>query len=295
MNVETIESEFRRVQDCICDFLSAKDGRRYTEDRWDYDKGDGGGITRVWEHANLLEKGGVNFSAIRGGSLPSSAATAFQLPDGTPFTATGVSLVIHPWSPMIPTIHMNIRYFEAGERWWFGGGIDLTPYYPVREEIIAFHRGVKAVCDASGEDYAAHKKTCDEYFYLKHRGETRGVGGIFFDHLQTDKEANLAFACGLGMAFPALYGPFIDGHRDDEYSVAQREFQLYRRGRYVEFNLVYDRGTLFGLQSNGRTESILMSLPAACHWRYNWTPEAGTLEAELTEFYLKPQDWIGMG
>jgi coproporphyrinogen III oxidase len=295
MNVETIEARFREVQDAICNFLSEEDGQRCREDRWDYDKGEGGGVTRVWEHATLLEKGGVNFSGIRGASLPPSAATAFKIPEGTPFTATGVSLVIHPWSPLIPTIHMNIRYFEAGDLWWFGGGIDLTPYYPVRAEVIEFHEALKAICDESGEDYTTHKKTCDDYFYLKHRGEMRGVGGIFFDHLNADKQRNLDFAVNLGLAFPNLYRPFIEAHRNDGYSDAQREFQLYRRGRYVEFNLVYDRGTLFGLQSGGRTESILMSLPATCTWRYDWQPQPGTPEAELTEFYLKPQDWVGMG
>ncbi len=293
-DVTEIQDAFKHVQNVICDFLTEEDGVKYHEDRWDYHKGTGGGITRVWEGANLLEKGGVNFSGIRGDSLPSAAATQFKLPDGTPFHATGVSLVIHPFHPFIPTIHMNIRYFEAGDMWWFGGGIDLTPYYPVLAEVIEFHTALKAICDESGASYDAHKKACDEYFYLKHRGETRGVGGIFYDHLRENKQQHLDYCVNLGLAFPNLYRPFIEAHRNDAYEDAHREFQLYRRSRYVEFNLVYDRGTLFGLQSEGRTESILMSMPALAKWRYNWHPEPGTPEYELTDFYLKPQDWVNM-
>ena len=289
-----IQDGFKDIQDLICNFLSDEDGVRYTEDLWDYHKGTGGGRTRVWEHANVLEKGGVNFSAIHGDSLPPSAATQFQVPQGTPFLATGVSLVIHPWNPHIPTIHMNIRYFEAGDVWWFGGGIDLTPYYPVLDEVVAFHKRIKQVCDESGADYAADKAECDDYFLLKHRGETRGVGGVFFDHLREDKDKHFRYVTNLGRAFPDLYRPFVQGHKNDAYTEEQREFQLYRRGRYVEFNLVYDRGTLFGLQSQGRTESILMSLPATAHWRYDWHPPEGTPEAKLTEFFLKPQDWLAM-
>lgn len=294
MITDEIQAGFREVQDHICNFLSAQDGVRYTEDRWDYAKGTGGGVTRVWERATTIEKGGVNFSGIHGASLPESAATQFKLPDGTPFFATGVSLVIHPWNPHIPTIHMNIRYFEAGDLWWFGGGIDVTPYYAVRDQVIAFHKAVRKVCEESGEDYAIHKKACDEYFFLKHRGETRGIGGIFYDHLNTSKEKNFDFCVRLGKAFTDLYRPFIEANRGRKHTAEQREFQLYRRGRYVEFNLVYDRGTLFGLQSQGRTESILMSLPAEAHWKYDWHPEPGTPEAELTEVYLRPRDWANM-
>ena len=203
-----------------------------------------------------------------------------------------MSLVLHPWNPKVPTIHMNIRYFEAGDVWWFGGGIDLTPYYPVRGEVVEFHQALKAICDESGEDYATHKRACDEYFYLRHRGEMRGVGGIFFDHLRRDRQRHLDFVVHLGEAFPNLYRPFIEAHKDDAYTEEQREFQLYRRGRYVEFNLVYDRGTLFGLQSQGRTESILMSLPAAASWRYDWHPAPNTPEAELVNYYLQPQNWV---
>lgn len=291
---QSIQDGFRRVQDVICDFLSEEDGTRCREDVWDYGQGEGGGVTRIWEHSNLIEKGGVNYSAIRGASLPQSAATQFKIEPNTPFLATGVSLVIHPNNPFVPTIHMNIRYFEAGDVWWFGGGIDVTPYYPVLAQVVEFHQTLKNVCDAHGEDYEKHKKACDEYFYVRHRKEERGVGGLFFDHLREDKDRHFAFVTALGMAFPDVYRPLIQTNRDREYSEEQRAFQLYRRSRYVEFNLVYDRGTLFGLQSNGRIESILMSLPATVNWRYNWSPEPGTPEFELTDFYLKPQNWLGM-
>ncbi|MCH7958790.1 MAG: oxygen-dependent coproporphyrinogen oxidase [Candidatus Hydrogenedentes bacterium] len=294
IDADAIQKGFREVQTHITDFLVEADGQPFREDKWDYDKGPGGGITRVWEHSTLLEKGGVNFSAIHGASLPASAATQFKIPEGTPFLATGVSMVLHPWNPHIPTVHMNIRYFEAGERWWFGGGIDMTPYYPVKAQVIEYHQALKAICDESGEPYALHKKQCDEYFFLTHRDEMRGVGGTFFDHLQDDKEKHYAYCKNLGLAFPNLYRPFVEANRDRRHTDAEREFQLYRRGRYVEFNLVYDRGTLFGLQSKGRTESILMSLPATAHWRYDWHPEPGTPEAELTDFFLKPQDWADM-
>lgn len=289
-----IQDGFKDVQNDICALLNEHNSAAYHEDCWKYEKGKGGGITRVWAEGDLIEKGGVNFSAIRGTSLPQSAATQFKIPEGTEFLATGVSLVIHPWSPYVPTIHMNIRYFEAGDVSWFGGGIDLTPCYPEKDQIIQFHRTLKEVCDRSGHDYAKDKATCDEYFYLPHRDETRGVGGIFFDHLQDDHDKNFQYALNLGHAFRDLYAPFITANRDREYTQAQRDFLLYRRGRYVEFNLVYDRGTIFGLQSKGRIESILMSLPATAHWAYDYHPEPGTPEHALTDFYLKPQDWLNM-
>lgn len=289
-----IQEGFKDVQNAICSFLNGHNSTAYQEDCWDYEKGKGGGITRVWTGGDLIEKGGVNFSAIHGTSLPQSAATKFKIPEGSEFLATGVSLVIHPWSPYVPTIHMNIRYFEAGGVSWFGGGIDLTPCYPEKDEIVQFHRTLKEVCDHSGHDYSTDKATCDEYFYLPHRDETRGVGGIFFDHLQDDRDKDFQYALNLGHAFGDLYGPFINANRDREYTPEQREFLLYRRGRYVEFNLVYDRGTIFGLQSKGRIESILMSLPATANWAYDYRPEPGTPEHRLTDFYLKPQDWINM-
>jgi coproporphyrinogen III oxidase len=286
-----IETTFRLIQDRIATFLVDADGTAFREDCWSYEKG-GGGITRIWEDGPLIEKGGVNFSAIHGDDLPASAAMQFNIAPGTSFVATGVSLVIHPWNPQVPTIHLNIRYFEAGSQWWFGGGIDLTPYYPVRSDVVDFHRALKELCETCGEDYAIHKAACDEYFYIRHRNETRGVGGLFFDHLREDKDRHFRFVTSLGDAFASLYRPLIDRHRDAPYTDAQREFQCYRRSRYVEFNLVYDRGTLFGLQSGGRIESILMSMPPVAKWRYDWTPALGSPEAELTEVYLKPQDWL---
>jgi coproporphyrinogen III oxidase len=295
LNSDTIQQGFKNVQNDICEFLNENNDKSNEEDLWQYKKGNGGGITRVWFGGDLIEKGGVNFSAIRGTSLPQSAATKFKIPEGTEFLATGVSLVIHPWSPFVPTIHMNIRYFEAGDVSWFGGGIDLTPCYPKKEQVIQFHKTLKDVCENSGHDYAIDKATCDDYFYLPHRDETRGVGGIFFDHLQDDKDKHFQYAQNLGYAFRDLYRPFIEQNRDTEYTQDQRDFLLYRRGRYVEFNLVYDRGTIFGLQSNGRTESILMSLPATAKWEYNFKADFGTPEHELTDFYLKPQNWAEMG
>jgi coproporphyrinogen III oxidase len=288
---DTVTASFRAVQDRICAFLSAED-QPYREDAWNYDSGRGGGVTRTWDDGPLLEKGGVGFSAIEGVSLPPSAATRFRIPPGTPFFATGVSLVMHPRNPHVPTIHMNIRYFRAGEVSWFGGGVDLTPYYPDEAKVVAFHRALRDLCLRHGRDHAAFKSACDEYFYLKHRGEPRGVGGLFFDHLQTGHAEDLAFTEALGMAFPDLYKPFLEA-RDAPVTPVQRDFQLYRRSRYVEFNLLWDRGTLFGLQSGGRTESILMSMPPLAKWAYGYRPEPGSPEARLTEYFLKPRDWAG--
>jgi coproporphyrinogen III oxidase len=291
---QQIEAGLREVHDHIADYLSEADGHRYREDRWDYEKGSGGGVTRIWEHSELIERGGVNFSAIRGDSLPGAAASQFKIPEGTPFFATGVSLVVHPWNPHVPTIHLNVRHFSAGEMWWFGGGVDLTPNYPVKAQVIAFHVALKKLCEAHEQDYAAHKAECDDYFLIRHRRETRGIGGLFFDHMRNNKAKDFEFIKAVGHAFPDLYRPIVDANRDKSHTDDERQFQLYRRSRYVEFNLVYDRGTLFGLQSGGRIESILMSMPAQACWRYDWHPEPGTREAELTDVYLKPQDWAGM-
>jgi coproporphyrinogen III oxidase len=282
---------FRGVQDRICSFVDSENGTSFREDSWKYDKGEGGGRTRIYESGELLEKGGVNFSAIWGSSLPSSAATGFQVPEKTPFFATGVSLVLHPRSPWVPTVHLNIRYFEAGDLYWFGGGVDLTPYYPEESMVVDFHRALKTFCGNMGRDHGAYKRACDEYFLIKHRSEARGVGGLFFDHLRGPKEEELAFVEALGLLFPDLYRPFA-ALRDKPITDAQRQFQLHRRSRYVEFNLVYDRGTLFGLQSGGRSESILMSLPPLCRWIYDFKPEAGSPEARLTDYFLKPRDWV---
>jgi coproporphyrinogen III oxidase len=289
---ETVAARFRGVQDGICAFLSGEDAP-YREDAWEYAGGTGGGITRVWEEGPLLEKGGVGFSAITGDSLPPSAATRFHIPPGTRFFATGVSLVMHPRNPHVPTVHMNIRYFEAGDVRWFGGGIDLTPYYPVESQVVGFHRSLRDLCATHDRDYAAFKRACDEYFFLKHRAEARGVGGLFFDHLQEDKERDLGFVEALGLGFADLYRPFL-ANRERTWSEKQRDFQLYRRARYVEFNLLYDRGTLFGLQSGGRTESILMSMPPLARWAYGYAPEPGSDEERLTEYFLKPRDWAGI-
>lgn len=297
---ETIAEAFRSVQDRICDFIAAENGTAFREDAWDYGAGGdkpgnagqaGGGRTRTWDDSGaFLEKGGVGFSAIEGSSLPPSALAQLQLPQGTRFFATGVSLVLHPRNPHVPTVHLNVRYFEAGNAWWFGGGIDLTPYYPVEAEVIGFHRGLRDLCRAHGRDHAAWKRACDDYFHLKHRGEARGVGGIFFDHLKEDRASDFAFAEALGLAFPDLYRPFLAG-RSRAASESQRQFQLYRRSRYVEFNLLYDRGTLFGLQSGGRTESILMSMPPLARWEYGFEPPPGSPEERLTAYFLKPRDW----
>ncbi len=291
-----IAAAFREVQDGISNFLDSED-KPHREDLWDYARekggskgGGGGGCTRVWEEGPLLEKGGVGFSKIQGASLPASAATQFQIPPGTPFTATGVSLVMHPRNPHVPTIHMNIRYFEAGDVWWFGGGVDLTPYYPVEPFVIGFHRALRDLCAVHGQDHATHKRACDEYFFLKHRGEARGVGGLFFDHLRVNADQDFAFTLGLGRLFKDLYRPFFAG-RNQPVTEKQREFQLYRRSRYVEFNLLQDRGTLFGLQSGGRTESILMSMPPLARWIYGFQPDSGSDEDRLTAYFLQPQDW----
>jgi coproporphyrinogen III oxidase len=233
-----------------------------------------------------------------GASLPASATAKRPELAGRSFTAMGVSLVIHPHNPYVPTSHANVRFFiaeKAGEDpiWWFGGGFDLTPYYPFEEDAIAWHEQAKAACDPFGEDtYSQYKKWCDEYFYLKHRDETRGVGGLFFDDLTGDFENNFAFMRSVGDRYSQSYIPIVQRRKNTEYGERERDFQLYRRGRYVEFNLLYDRGTLFGLQSGGRTESILMSLPPLVKWRYNWQPEEGSPEARLYSDFLKPRNWL---
>ncbi len=306
---DEIESEFRKVQDHICNYLAKESGQQYREDLWNYAQGTGGGITRVWEDVwdfaegappkAFLEKGGVNFSSIHGRSMPDSAATALKIPQNTPYIATGVSLVIHPKTPHIPTIHANIRYFQCGSLWWFGGGVDVTPYYVNKERVIEFHKTLKTLCEKWGHNYESYKKQCDEYFFLPHRNECRGAGGLFFDHLQTSealpfsKKELCSFLVDVCMHFPQLYGPFINEGKDLVVTSTQKDFHLYRRARYVEFNLIYDRGTRFGLQSEGRIESILMSMPPVATWRYDWHPQEGTPEAELYEL-IKPKDWVSM-
>ena len=259
----------------------------------------GGGRTRVMTHGAVFEQGGVNFSHVTGVNLPPSATAARPELSGRSFEALGVSLVIHPENPHVPTSHANVRFFIAekdGEApvWWFGGGFDLTPYYPFRDDVVHWHQQAKASCDPFGDDlYARYKKWCDEYFYLKHRGETRGVGGLFFDDVnEAGFDDSFAFLQSVGNNFIAAYRPIVERRRDHPYGDRQKQFQLYRRGRYVEFNLIYDRGTLFGLQSGGRTESILMSLPPQVRWQYDWKPEPGSPEDDLYQNYLKPGDWL---
>jgi coproporphyrinogen III oxidase len=282
---------FTYLQDKICHGLEEADGgARFQEDKWQREGG-GGGRTRVMEEGAVFEKAGVNFSAVEG-FLPDEFAKKIALGEGREFFATGVSLVLHPRNPYAPTVHANFRYLEKGSARWFGGGLDLTPYYPFREDARHFHHTLKEACDKHDPGYYPRfKKWCDEYFFLKHRNETRGVGGIFFDYLQGDMENLFAFVKDAGEAFLPAYLPIIELRRDHEYGEREREFQLIRRGRYVEFNLVYDRGTIFGLETRGRTESILMSLPPLVRWVYDYKPEPGSAEAEAWA-YFKPQDWL---
>jgi coproporphyrinogen III oxidase len=281
---------FRDLQDRICAGLERADGgATFREDSWDR-PGGGGGRTRVIADGAVFEKGGVNFSEVFGEFSPEFAK---QIPgDGTLFTAAGVSLVLHPRSPLVPTVHANFRYLTHGSKAWFGGGADLTPYYPFREDVIHFHRVWKRVCErhAGTVDYAKMKADCDEYFFLKHRNEPRGVGGIFFDYADAT-EATFDFVRDAGNAFLESYVPIVEQRKGLAFTPQQRFFQEYRRGRYVEFNLVYDRGTVFGLKTDGRTESILMSLPPVVRYVYDYKPPPGSREAELTDYWLKPRDW----
>lgn len=282
---------FAALQDEICQAIEAVDGvARFREDLWEREGG-GGGRSRVIEEGAVFEKGGVNFSAVDG-LLPEELARRLGGKGEREFFATGISLVLHPRSPHVPTVHANFRYFEQPSVSWFGGGADLTPYYPVREDVKHFHRTFKATCDRHDvASYPKFKEWCDRYFFLKHRGETRGVGGIFFDHLQGDLEAAFAFVRDAGASFLPAYLPIVERRRGQGFTERERAFQLIRRGRYVEFNLVYDRGTAFGLETGGRTESILMSLPPLARWQYDYQPEPGTPEAEAWA-YFKPQRWI---
>ena len=267
-------------------------------DRWDREEG-GGGITAVIEGGDVFEKGGVNTSAVHG-PLPDRMAEAFEV-DAKPFFATGLSLVLHPRSPHVPTVHANFRYFALGEDLmdpedqWFGGGADLTPYYPRLDDVQHFHRTWKAVCDEHDDvaDYEAFKKECDDYFYLPHREEARGVGGIFYDYLRDDPEGTFFFSREAGRAFLRSYVPIVERRMNESWTEDERAYQLVRRGRYVEFNLVYDRGTKFGLESGGRTESILMSLPPHVTWRYDHQPAVGSREAKA-EWYFRPRPWLDL-
>src|SRR6516165_10331542 len=282
---------FRSLQDRICTALEqADDSRRFREDLWDREGG-GGGRTRVLENGAVFEKAGVNFSDVAG---QFSEEFARQIPgEGRSFTATGISLVLHPRSPFVPTVHANFRFLTKGFKSWFGGGADLTPYYGFREDVVHFHRVWKEVCTRHGPpvDYAAFKKWCDDYFFLAHRTEPRGVGGIFFDYLEGDPENIFGFIRDCGNHFLAAYLPIVERRKSLPYGERERAFQEFRRGRYVEFNLIYDRGTLFGLKTGGRTEFILMFLPPVVWWDYEYRVEPGSREAELLDVYLKPRDW----
>ncbi|HHJ20867.1 MAG TPA: oxygen-dependent coproporphyrinogen oxidase [Gammaproteobacteria bacterium] len=297
--IEPVIDYLTQLQDQICTEIAAADGgTTFETDNWEREQG-GGGRTRVLVDGAVFEQGGVNFSHVHGDALPPSATAARPELAGRSFQAAGVSLVIHPHNPYVPTSHMNVRFFIARSPdhppiWWFGGGFDLTPYYGNDEDCIHWHQVSKKACEPGGEgSYERLKKWCDDYFYLKHRDEPRGIGGLFFDdYNEPDFETAFAFMQSIGNHYTEAYLPIVERRKAVPFGERERDFQLYRRGRYVEFNLVYDRGTLFGLQSGGRTESILMSLPPLVRWQYNWTPAPGTPEAELYEKYLKPLDWL---
>ncbi|MFD2165826.1 oxygen-dependent coproporphyrinogen oxidase [Thalassotalea euphylliae] len=296
--IEPVVAFLKTLQDDICQALEAADGRaKFVEDNWQREEG-GGGRTRVLTDGAVIEQGGVNFSLVSGNKLPPSATAHRPELAGRTWRACGVSLVIHPKNPFIPTSHANVRFFVAekeGEApvWWFGGGFDLTPFYPFDEDIKHWHQTAHGLCAPFGNDiYPAHKKWCDEYFFLKHRNETRGVGGLFFDDLnQWDFDTCFEYIKAVGRGYIDAYVPIMEKRKDTPFGEKERQFQLYRRGRYVEFNLVFDRGTLFGLQSGGRTESILMSMPPLARWEYNFQPDKDTAEGKLTN-YLKPRDWL---
>ena len=302
-DTEAVKNYLLGLQDSICQALEKEDGTgKFIHDDWEREEGEhlsGGGRTRVMDGGDVFESAGINFSHVFGPEMPGSATAHRPELAGRSFQAMGVSLVIHPKNPHVPTSHANVRFFIAekeGEApvWWFGGGFDLTPYYPIEEDVVHWHTISKEACEPFGKDaYPKYKKWCDEYFYLKHRDETRGVGGLFFDDLNEEGfEKSFAFMQSVGDHYIPAYVPIVNKRKNTEYTESERDFQLYRRGRYVEFNLVYDRGTLFGLQTGGRTESILMSLPPLVKFRYNWKPEAGSKEDELYKRYLKPQDWL---
>lgn len=297
-DIQTVKAFLLQLQDKICAGLGAADGTgQFIEDSWDRAEG-GGGRSRVMRHGSVIEQGGVNFSHVHGDAMPASATAHRPELAGRSFEAMGVSLVIHPHNPHVPTSHANVRFFIAEKEgadpvWWFGGGFDLTPFYPVEEDCQHWHQVSHDLCAPFGDQvYAEYKKWCDEYFYLKHRDETRGVGGLFFDDLnQWPFERCFAFMQAVGEGYLDAYLPIIEKRKDTPFTEQERQFQLYRRGRYVEFNLVYDRGTLFGLQTGGRTESILMSMPPLARWEYDWQPEPGTNEAKLYDF-LVPRVWV---
>ena len=301
MNITGPRDYFQGLQARIVGELEALDGQSFRRDEWTRPEG-GGGIARVIEGGNVFERGGVNYSHVAGAKLPPSATAARPDLADRAWEAVGVSLVLHPRNPYVPTVHMNVRVFAAhspdgredDDRWWFGGGMDLTPYYGFADDAIHFHRTCREALRPFGDDiHAKYKRWCDEYFYLKHRKEPRGIGGIFFDDLaEGGFDRCFSLVRSVGDRFVEAYIPIVARRRQTPYGERERDFQAYRRGRYVEFNLVWDRGTLFGLQSNGRTEAILMSLPPLVKWRYDWAPAPGSPEAELYTDFLIAKDWL---
>jgi coproporphyrinogen III oxidase len=287
---QAVYEYFSALQERIVAALEVADRKGFVRDSWQRPEG-GGGTSCIVEDGQVFERGGVNLSRVRGMQLPPSASAARPELTGRAYEAMGVSLVLHPRNPYCPTVHMNVRFFSAGDVWWFGGGMDLTPYYGFEEDARHFHATCKAALDGFGQDYYPRfKQWCDKYFHLRHRDEPRGVGGIFFDDLTDPRSFDLMKS--VGDHFLSAYLPILERRKNLPFGERERSFQAYRRGRYVEFNLVYDRGTLFGLQSGGRTESILMSLPPRAEWRYHWKPEPGSPEEELYTEFLKPRDWV---
>ncbi|MGJ3348382.1 oxygen-dependent coproporphyrinogen oxidase [Morganella sp. Je.2.23] len=295
---DSVKDFFLQLQDSLCGQLAASDGgAAFTEDKWQRESG-GGGRSRVLKSGALFEQAGVNFSHVSGDNLPPSATAHRPELAGCRYQAMGVSLVLHPHNPYVPAAHANVRFFMAEKAgcepvWWFGGGFDLTPFYPFAEDAVHWHTVARDICRPLGEDaWPRYKKWCDDYFYLKHRNEARGIGGLFFDDLNKPGfEECFAFTQAVGNGFTRAYLPIAEKRRSVPYGERERQFQLYRRGRYVEFNLVWDRGTLFGLQSGGRTESILMSMPPLVRWEYDYQPQAGSPEAALDDFLI-PRDWV---
>ncbi len=299
-HVDEIRAYLQGLQDSICTGVETEDGEAaFRRDSWQRSEG-GGGESRVLRDGAVFEQAGINFSHVMGAALPPAASARRPELAGRRFEAMGVSLVLHPRNPMVPTSHANVRFFvahaeDADPVWWFGGGFDLTPYYPFHDDVLHWHETARAACAPFGEDvYPRYKKWCDEYFYLRHRKETRGVGGLFFDDLnEWEFERCFAFMRSVGDHYLDAYLPIVAKRKGTAFDSRHRDFQLYRRGRYVEFNLIYDRGTLFGLQSGGRTESILMSLPPLVRWEYDWKPQNGSQEELLYSDYLRPRDWLG--
>ncbi len=298
-HIKTVETTLFTLQDAICNMIETEDGTAtFMEEQWTRPTG-GGGRTRVLSNGDVFEQAGVNFSHVTGDQLPASATAQRPELAGRHYEALGVSVVIHPKNPYVPTSHFNVRFFcahQAGAEpiWWYGGGFDLTPYYGFTEDCVHWHQMAKQACDPFNPAYyTKFKHWCDEYFYLKHRQEARGIGGLFFDDVnELDLATGLRFIDSVGQHYIKAYQPIVQRRKTHTYGERERNFQLYRRGRYVEFNLVYDRGTLFGLQSGGRTESILMSLPPEVHWQYNWSPEPNTPEDQVYQEFLPARDWL---